>query len=278
MAEEKRLAEEDTQESGHIQSTNAHHQEIAHEEHEGLDFRTVAEKFQPILAHPKSIWNGHGHRPVSWGELFYDLLYVAAAVKLAEILKHSLSAFSVITFIVISLTFWNCWFNYTLYYNRYTAHSFAHEFLFGFHAVTVLGMLMSIRTENGGHGLGRGNEKFFALWVGLNRITLSLAFLWVTVKVQKEKVLNTVYSIRLFLFGTVCLVFAGVEHLSREGTSEIVILPLLAGVIFADNFELWYFRLLHTVCNLIKLRLLFPQLKLKFKACATTLQILNNYL
>mmetsp|Transcript_4217 Transcript_4217/g.8091 ORF Transcript_4217/g.8091 Transcript_4217/m.8091 type:complete len:515 (-) Transcript_4217:98-1642(-) len=194
----------------------------------------------PFVESPKEVWNRPGHRAVGWAELFYDLLYVAAAVKLATILKSTRTAESVFTFIVYAITFWQSWTNYTVYHNRYTGRSWLHEILFCCHAITVLQMLMTIvpADANDLHstGLREGMAQQFMKYVGLNRLTLIFSYLWVAVKIKKERVLGAMYCIVWFIFGTLCMVSLAISEDDKkvQRWSKAVLLV----IVFVDNLEI----------------------------------------
>ena len=76
----------------------------------------------------------HETRKVSWLELFYDLIFVAAAIQLgdalsAEVAETHSALVPMARFAIIYVPLWMAWSSFTFYANRYNVDDFAHRLL-----------------------------------------------------------------------------------------------------------------------------------------------------
>ena len=64
---------------------------------------------------------------VTWLELFYDLIFVAAFIQLGNGLSHHVSVEGALTFAAVFLPLWVAWTGFTFFENRYTLDDFTHR-------------------------------------------------------------------------------------------------------------------------------------------------------
>lgn len=80
-------------------------------------------------------------RNVSWIELFYDLIFVAAAHQLTLILAHSLSLVDAVQSLLLFIPILWCWMSHTLFTNLFSDRSWFYEFATFF---TILGTVVMV--------------------------------------------------------------------------------------------------------------------------------------
>ena len=90
-------------------------------------------------------WGEHQHHPhTNWGDLFFDLIYVAAAFQLGALLKESVSLKGVAYFLVLFMTLahaWQCKLNYDA---RIDVDDLVHKLLDVVEALLVATMALHI--------------------------------------------------------------------------------------------------------------------------------------
>ena len=93
--------------------------------------------------------HGVGHadpKRVTWIELFYDLIFVAAFIQLGNGLGHHASGAGVATFLAIFAPLWVAWTGFTFFENRFALDDFPHRLL-------VFGQMFTV----GAMGLSAGD-------------------------------------------------------------------------------------------------------------------------
>lgn len=68
-------------------------------------------------------------RKVSWLELFYDLIYVAAIIQLGDGLSHHVGPAGFLAFAALFVPIWLTWTAFTFYSNRFVIDDFGHRAL-----------------------------------------------------------------------------------------------------------------------------------------------------
>ena len=195
---------------------------------------------------PPRLMTGYGWeaqeqaRSVSWLELFYDLLYVAAAINTGHILKHELDASSVGSFIVLCVTLWTTWATYTNYYSRFTGDSCVHELFFLLHALGVLGMVCSITAED--HGMGLRPQ--FLCCLAVSRLSLIVPYVMVLLFIPEAWLTGFGHAMGLAVSGLVCLM-AGLLPRWEEPVTEGWFVGVLVVVMLLDSWELCAYITIH---------------------------------
>lgn len=112
-----------------------------------------------------------GEKKVSWLELFFDLIFVAAFIQLGDALSGNVSLVSFLKFVASFIPLWLVWLSFSYYLNRFNLDDFLHR-------CTVFLLMFSV----GGMALGAGsvfdnNIIKFALPTGLSFLIVSLMYL-----------------------------------------------------------------------------------------------------
>ena len=68
-------------------------------------------------------------KKVTWLELFFDLIFVAAFIQLGNGLSHHVSVEGAVGFTAVFLPLWVSWTGYTFFQNRFTLDDFTHRML-----------------------------------------------------------------------------------------------------------------------------------------------------
>lgn len=114
--------------------------------------------------------HGGGHeRKVTWLELFYDLVYVAAIIQLGNMLSDDVSWDGVIRFVALFIPIWWSWTGVTFYVNRFAIDDLVHRLLI----FTQIGFIavLAMSTQDAFGELGR---QFTLAYVGIRAILIVL--------------------------------------------------------------------------------------------------------
>jgi low temperature requirement protein LtrA len=119
-----------------------------------------------------SLHAGHegGHeRKVTWLELFYDLVYVAAIIQLGNRLSDDVSWGGVIRFVALFIPIWWSWTGVTFYVNRFAIDDLVHRLLI----FTQIGFvaILAMSTVDAFGALG---QQFVLAYVGIRAILIVL--------------------------------------------------------------------------------------------------------
>lgn len=109
-------------------------------------------------------------KKVTWLELFYDLLFVAAVSKVTHVLLHAdhgtISLEYIIKFVLIFIPIWWAWVGQTLFNNRYGQDVFTHRIFMILQLFFVLIMTFSLSTD-----FNRYYVPFFIGYIGSRALT-----------------------------------------------------------------------------------------------------------
>lgn len=96
-----------------------------------------------LFSPPRLHRAAHGEeRKVTWLELFYDLVYVAALIQLGNVLSEEISLAGFARFVIVFLPLWWAWTGMTFYMNRFVVDDIPHRLLIYLQiaAITALGI------------------------------------------------------------------------------------------------------------------------------------------
>lgn len=98
----------------------------------------------------------HGEKAVSWLELFYDLVFVAAIIQLGNVLSDQITtqgtvAGPMMQFAGLFIPLWVAWTGYTFFANRFTLDDFPHRLLV-FVKMIAMGVMAISATDVVIHG------------------------------------------------------------------------------------------------------------------------------
>jgi inward rectifier potassium channel len=80
--------------------------------------------------HAPLLHTAHGHeRKVTWLELFYDLIFVAAIIQLGDALSHHVSLGGFAAFAGHFVPLWIAWSGFTFFANRFDVDDFTHRIM-----------------------------------------------------------------------------------------------------------------------------------------------------
>lgn len=117
----------------------------------------------PRLHHP----NPHQERKVSWLELFYDLVYVAAFIQLGDALSHHVSPLGFLGFAAVLAPLWFTWTGFTFFMNRFQVDDAIHRGLVFLQMFAIGAIALSVS------GVLDGDLTLFALTYAFTRLTLA---------------------------------------------------------------------------------------------------------
>ena len=101
----------------------------------------MAELFAP----PRLTKHGHGEdRRVTWLELFYDLVYVAALIQLGNTLSEDVTPAGFTRFVILFALLWWAWTGVTFYINRFIVDDVPHRLLVYLQMVGIAFMGVSV--------------------------------------------------------------------------------------------------------------------------------------
>lgn len=81
-------------------------------------------------------------------QLFYDLVFVAAAIQMGNLLKYHLSYSNVFTTTLLFTVMRATWDHLTLYQNRYDTKDLLHHMFYMLESMTAFAMCLSLRMED----------------------------------------------------------------------------------------------------------------------------------
>ena len=113
----------------------------------------------PILHVPA---DEHGGKSVSWLELFYDLIFVAAIIQLGNHLSDNVTASGFALFALHFVPLWIAWTGFTFYANRFNVDDFAHRLLV-FSSMFAVGTMAIAAPEAMSQGIHKGFSVAYAV-------------------------------------------------------------------------------------------------------------------
>ncbi len=110
-------------------------------------------------------------KKVTWLELFYDLIFVAAFIQLGNGLSHHITPGGVALFAGMFVPLWISWTGFTFFENRYSVDDFLHRAMVLAQMAAVGGMAISAP------GVLDGDFFPFAIWAGIAQGMVALMYL-----------------------------------------------------------------------------------------------------
>lgn len=122
------------------------------------------------------------HKKVTWLELFYDLIYVAAISVTAHVLAHShhgaIAPDTLLKYILIFIPLWWAWTGFTVYVNRFGKDDTVQRIAYFVQMAFVIVMAASINLDFGSY--------YLAFMLGYVGIRLSTVAMYVRSWLQKD--------------------------------------------------------------------------------------------
>ncbi len=110
------------------------------------------------------------HKRVTWLELFYDLIFVAAFIQLGNGLSRNASVLGAVAFFGTFSSLWVAWTGFTFYVNRFTVDDFLHRSLVLVQMLAVGATAVAATTVLQGHTVG------FALAAGVALVLVAVLY------------------------------------------------------------------------------------------------------
>ena len=120
----------------------------------------------PVLHAPTD--HSHG-KAVTWLELFYDLIFVAAIIQLGDFLSESVSLGGFGLFALHFVPLWLVWSGFTFYENRYNIDDVAHRL-----SIIVKMFAVGLMAITSHQAMAGEPALFAAAWTGVNLILVLL--------------------------------------------------------------------------------------------------------
>ena len=125
---------------------------------------THSQHFPPEITH-----DGEAERRVTWLELFYDLVYVAAIIQLGNALSKDVSWLGLVAFVALFIPIWWSWTGITFYINRFVVDDFWYRMLIFVQIGFIAILAMSVPKA-----FGELAVQFTLAYVGIRAILIVL--------------------------------------------------------------------------------------------------------
>lgn len=109
-------------------------------------------KLSSVIPHPTSTKGSDpNHRPETWYELFYDLVFVAAALQLGRVIKYDHRPVGLIKSSILFLMLRSTWDHVTMYQNRFHMNDSTHMAYYLMQAMGAFVVALHLRIEGDAH-------------------------------------------------------------------------------------------------------------------------------
>src|ERR1043165_6579886 len=137
-------------------------------------FSSLRKRMQlPALAQPPRLWvaDPHGERRVTWMELFFDLIFVAAVAQVGAPLAKDYSWAGLLRYGFLFVLIWWAWGGHTLYSTRFDHDDLVHRML-----ILIQCFIAAVIAANAKEALdSRSSAGFGAAYAGM-RIVLGVQY------------------------------------------------------------------------------------------------------
>lgn len=161
--------------------------------------------------------NSNKEKRVTWLELFYDLIYVAAFIQLGDAFSNEITLVNTFKAVGIFTSMWISWTGFTYFVNRYTVDDFLHRLIIFSKMFCVGSMAISLKSFMSGDSL------YFVMSYSIS--TLLVSSLYFRAYLQQKKGRN--YA---FYWGTVFFI-SSILWLCSLLFDIYYILPILGSLI-----------------------------------------------
>ncbi len=124
------------------------------------------------LTRPPRLWNPHPHRRVTWLELFFDLIFVAAVAQVGAPLAGDYSLSGVFRYTFLFVLIWWAWSGHTLYATRFDHDDPLHRLL-----LLVQCFIAAVMAANARDALDSRSSAGFGAAYAAMRIVLVVQYL-----------------------------------------------------------------------------------------------------
>lgn len=151
--------------------------------------------FAPPILH---LSEGENTRRVTWLELFFDVVYVAAIIELGYVLTDNVTPQGFLNFVLLFIPIWWSWVGTTLYSNRFDSDDIIHRLLTFAQIFVVTSLAINVYDGTGETFTG------FALSYAVIRFILVLMYLRARYFIPQARALTERYIIG---FGTAAVLW-----------------------------------------------------------------------
>lgn len=157
------------------------------------------------LFEPPRLWGAHEQRRVTWAELFFDLIFVAAVAEVGVPLAADYSPAGLLRYAVLFVLIWWAWSGYTLYCTRFKSDDAAQRIL-----SLVQSFIAAVMAANARDALdSRASAGFGAAYAGM-RLVVVIQYLRAR-QISKTRTLTTRYALGFGLAAVLWLASAFLE-------------------------------------------------------------------
>lgn len=159
---------------------------------------------------PPQLWpTDHKHRRVTWMELFFDLIFVAAVAEVGKPLSADYSSAGLLRYAFLFVLIWWAWVGHTLFSTRFDTDDLVQRLL-----ILLQSFIAAVMAANARDALdSRSSAGFGAAYAGM-RLVLVLQYLRV-LRVPQTRALATRFALGFGLAAAVWIVSAFVEPPTR---------------------------------------------------------------
>src|SRR5215469_3702032 len=177
------------------------------------------------------LWPTHREpRRVSWLELFFDLIFVAAVSQVSHPLGDDYSLHGLIRYSLMFLLIWWAWFGHTMYSTRFDADDVVHRVLTLIQIFAAAAM-----AANAKQGLADPDSAGFGAAYAVQRIVLVIQYLRARGEVR-TRTLTTIHAVGFGLASTLWIAAALIATPGRFWVWSVALLIDLATPWFALKY------------------------------------------
>jgi low temperature requirement protein LtrA len=152
--------------------------------------------------------NNRSHRPVSWLELFFDLIFVAAVAQVGEPLAHEFTLAGLFRYAFLFLLIWWSWLGNTMFSTRFESDDTLQRVL-----TFVQVFAAAVMAANAKEALSTRDAAGFGAAYALMRLVLVVQYL----RGRKVKAARKLASLHAIGFGAAALLWFGAALLDTPG-------------------------------------------------------------
>jgi inward rectifier potassium channel len=161
-------------------------------------------------------------KKVTWLELFYDLVFVAAFIQLGNGLSSHVSSAGFLAFAATFVPLWVAWTGFSFYENRYTVDDFAHRLLVFAQMFAVGGMAISAP------GVLDGRLFAFSLTAGAAQLVVAVMYARAVAQVPEAREYGRYWGAIFGLAGAAWVVAAFLPVRATQTVWALATLGVLA--------------------------------------------------
>lgn len=141
-----------------------------------------------------------GERAVTWLELFYDLVFVAALIQVGQGLVDEVSPAGTVRFIILFFLLWWLWTGTTFYMNRIRADDTAHRLLVVAQMIAIGALATEVDDAFG------ATAPYVAVTYGIARLTIAAMYWRASTRIDEMAAVARRYAL---WFGVAALIWIG---------------------------------------------------------------------